>query len=148
MCMSCFQYNQGICLCVNMMKRMYMTQQRVAWLLDINPLWPRVTMYGLRSYQHQTINWSNTDLPTAKPSGIYHKEFSMKISDMNSLWPSDDTWQQRSGSTLVQVMACCLEAPSHYLNKYWLIISEVQWQQFHQRYLSHQSLKLHWKFLI
>ena len=34
----------------------------------------------------------------------------------------------RFGSTLVQVMACCLTVPSHYLNHYWLIISEVQWQ--------------------
>ena len=31
----------------------------------------------------------------------------------------------RSGSTLAQVMACCLMAPSHYLNHCWLIISEV-----------------------
>ena len=35
------------------------------------------------------------------------------------------------GSTLVQVMACCLMAPSHSLNQYWLIISEVQWQLTH-----------------
>ena len=34
----------------------------------------------------------------------------------------------RSGSTLVQVMACCLTAPSHYLKQCWLIISEVWWQ--------------------
>ena len=33
----------------------------------------------------------------------------------------------RSGSTLVQVMACCLTAPSHYLNQCWLIISKVLW---------------------
>ena len=30
-------------------------------------------------------------------------------------------------STLVQVMACCLTAPSHCLNQYWLIISELLW---------------------
>ena len=29
----------------------------------------------------------------------------------------------RPGSTLAQVMACCLMAPSHYLNRCWLIIS-------------------------
>ena len=46
----------------------------------------------------------------------------------NSLWPSDAIWQHRSGSTLAQVMACCLTAPSHYLNQCWLIISEVRWQ--------------------
>ena len=32
-----------------------------------------------------------------------------------------------SQSTLAQVMACCLTAPSHYLNQCWLIISEVLW---------------------
>ena len=34
----------------------------------------------------------------------------------NSLWPSDAIWPQKSRSTLAQVMACCLTAPSHYLN--------------------------------
>ena len=47
--------------------------------------------------------------------------------NVNSLWPSDAIWQQRSGSTLAQVMACCLTAPSHYLNQCWLIISKVQY---------------------
>ena len=36
---------------------------------------------------------------------------------LNSLWPNDAIWQQRSGSKLAQVMACCLTAPSHYLNQ-------------------------------
>ena len=36
---------------------------------------------------------------------------------VNSLWPSDAIWWQRSGSTMAQVMACCLTAPSHYLNQ-------------------------------
>ena len=45
----------------------------------------------------------------------------------NSLWPSDAMWRHRSGSTLAQVMACCLTAPSHYLNQCWLMISEVLW---------------------
>ena len=48
----------------------------------------------------------------------------------NSLGLSDAIWQQRSGSTLAQVMACCLMAPSHYLNQCWLIISEVQWHSY------------------
>ena len=47
---------------------------------------------------------------------------------VNSLRPSDAIWRHRSGSTLAQVMACCLTAPSHYLNQCWLIVSEVQWQ--------------------
>ena len=44
----------------------------------------------------------------------------------NPLWPSDITWWQKSGSTLTQVMACCLTTSNHYLNHCWLIISEVQ----------------------
>ena len=45
----------------------------------------------------------------------------------NSLWPSGVIWRQGSRSTLAQVMACCLTAPSHYLNQCWLMISEVLW---------------------
>ena len=40
---------------------------------------------------------------------------------------SDAIWRWRSWSTLVQVMACCLMAPRHYLNQCWLIISKVLW---------------------
>ena len=43
-----------------------------------------------------------------------------------SLWPSDPIWQHKSGSTLYQVMACCITAPSHYLNQCWLIINRDQ----------------------
>ena len=32
-------------------------------------------------------------------------------------------WWQRCWSKLVKVMACCLTAPSHYLNQWWLIVS-------------------------
>ena len=42
-------------------------------------------------------------------------------------WPSDAIWRHRSRSTLAQVMACCLTAPSHYLNQCWLIISKFLW---------------------
>ena len=40
-------------------------------------------------------------------------------------------WWQRSGSTLAQVMACCLTAPIHYLNQCSsMIISEFQWHWY------------------
>ena len=54
----------------------------------------------------------------------------IQLLQLNSLWPSDAMCRQRSGSTLVQVMASCLTAPSHYLNQCWLIISEVQWHSY------------------
>ena len=46
---------------------------------------------------------------------------------LNSLWPGDAIWWHGTRSTLAQVMACCLTAPSHYLNQCWLIIGEVPW---------------------
>ena len=46
---------------------------------------------------------------------------------VNSLWPGDAIWRHGTRSTLAQVMACCLTAPSHYLNQCWLIIGEVPW---------------------
>ena len=47
------------------------------------------------------------------------------------------------GSTLVQVMACCLMAPSHYLNQCSLISDEVQWhlRLFSQEVVNQLSLK-------
>ena len=36
---------------------------------------------------------------------------------LNSLWPSDAIWRLRSESTLVQVMAWCHQATSHYLSQ-------------------------------
>ena len=54
---------------------------------------------------------------------ITHRIVFLKITYFNSLRPNDTIWWQISGSTLAQVMACCLTAPSHYLNQCWLIIS-------------------------
>ena len=45
----------------------------------------------------------------------------------NSLRPSDAIWRHKSRTTLAQVMACCLTAPSHYLNQCWLITTKVYW---------------------
>ena len=50
-----------------------------------------------------------------------------KMEVLNSLWPGDAIGWYRCGSTLVQVMAWCLMAPSHYLNQCWLIIKGVLW---------------------
>ena len=41
---------------------------------------------------------------------------------INSLWPIEAIWPNRSGSILAQVMAHCLMAPSHYL-----ILCRFQW---------------------
>ena len=51
---------------------------------------------------------------------------------IDSLRPSDAIWRQRSWTTLVQVMACCLTAPSHHLNQCWLIISDFAMMRGYQ----------------
>ena len=64
-------------------------------------------------------------------------------SNVNSLWPSDSIRQQRSGSTLVQEMVCCLTAPSHCGNQCWSNISECQWHSLRvPKPLSCMSLKM------
>ena len=93
---------------------------------------PYTCIYICVEFTYQLVNTNHTTLTQC---GL-----------VNSLRPSDTIWRHRSGSTLVQVMACCLTAPSHYLNQCWLI-SEVQWQ-FHKRYLRHESPELYWKLLI
>ena len=54
------------------------------------------------------------------------------------LWFSDAIWRHRSGSTLAQVMACCLTEPSHYVNQAMLIDHQrcsvaFTWEQFHKK---------------
>ena len=95
----------------------------------------------------EILIWSKADSLSFGPSGTSFNKLSIKIqessfrktqlkmsssrqlfcSGLNSLWPSDTIWRHKSGSTLAQLMACCLTAPSHYLNQCWLIISRVQW---------------------
>ena len=55
-------------------------------------------------------------LSSLSPYGVARPQW------VNSFWPGDVIWWQRTGSTLAPVMACCLTAPSHYLNHCWLII--------------------------
>ena len=62
---------------------------------------------------------------------------------VNSLWPRDAIWRQRSGSTLAQLMACCLMAPSHYLNQCWLIIHEGQWHSYQGNFTRDASTIIH-----
>ena len=66
---------------------------------------------------------------------------------VNSLGPSDALRRWRSWSTLVQVMACCLTAPSHYLNQCWLImISKVLWNSSQDIIIRRcQSVKQDWR---
>ena len=54
-------------------------------------------------------------------------------------------WQHRAGSTLDQVMTWCHQAPSHYLNQYWLIIIDVLWHSPESYFTgtAHESVNMH-----
>ena len=74
----------------------------------------------------QTINAGDL----AELSNFYN----IWIGTFKPLWPGNATWRQRSESTLAQAMACCLTAPSHYLNKWWLITNKVQIHSFDRNF--------------
>ena len=63
------------------------------------------------------------------------------------MWPSDAIRWQGNESTLAQVMAWCLTAPSHYRNQCWLIISKVLWQSWVDLKILISKTRLKIKFL-
>ena len=65
----------------------------------------------------------------------------------NSLHPSDVIWWHRSGSTLAQVMTCCLNTSSHYLNQCWFFFSGVLWYSPESNFAANaQTTVLHDQF--
>ena len=106
------------------------------WVLIIVAITPLAVLKNLLQMYKTNIN-KNISLSEMQHRSdqfeIYTVSLNKYIRDqfwtptpMNSLWPRGTIWRQRSGSTLVQVMACCLTAPSHYLNHCWFIINKVQ----------------------
>ena len=74
------------------------------------------TSHTPRSQYRALENQFIRPLPKCHSWWVQHKHW------LNSLlWTSNAIWQNWSGSTLKQVIACCLSAPSHYLNQCWLI---------------------------
>ena len=54
----------------------------------------------------------------------------------------DATWQHRPGSTLAQIMACCLTSPSHYLNQRWLFVKGFVWHSAESNFIRHVLMHL------
>ena len=80
-----------------------------------------VKTLGSRMIRHFFIDQCLIDVYPSIFAAWDNTKFSHAFS-INSLWPSVAIWWHRSGTTLAQVMACCLTAPSHYLNQHWLLI--------------------------
>ena len=91
--------------------------------------------FGISSAERTSLSLTNKPADEPNRDGVYSHYNSWYMTMwrtrcvtahvFNSLRPSDAIWRHRSGSTLAQVMACCLTAPSHYPNQSWLIISKV-----------------------
>ena len=80
---------------------------------NAHPINMRIWLFLVFWWPNDIIQYFGPDLTRRCPWSL----------GVNSLWPSDAIWHQTSGSTLAQVMAWCRQAPSHYLNQYWLTIS-------------------------
>ena len=95
--------------------------------LYFGPSFSRLFPPALLTVSQFGLNWYSLTYSKLRVADRHRLcTLSVLYSPINSLGPSDAIWRQRSGSTLAQVMACCLTAPSHCLNQCWLIISEVQ----------------------
>ena len=93
--------------------------------------WSRsILPYSITRLQWVNAKWSLTlQINTKFSKSLWDNQNSLFHTYylFNSLRPSDAIWRQWSWTTLAQVMACCLTAPSHYLNQCWLIIRGVLW---------------------
>ena len=88
-------------------------------------------------------------LPTPRQHWLYCFNISaLSVGIFDSLWPNDAFVWHRLGSKLAQVMACCLTAPSHYLNPCWPEICEAlasTARRFHSKCPSYYCVWRVWK---
>ena len=117
---------------------------------------PSATMVlPLKGKQVLAIHKTPFEQPVPSQSGNdrnckhnFPKQLGMQRVD--SLWPGDALWQQRSWSTLFQVMACCLTVsvtPRHYLNQFWFVISKVLWHSLEGNFTRDTSATIHYNYL-
>ena len=86
---------------------------------------PGYTDPATQTYQSICLCWTTQALTEAGSDPTNSTLYSVHENAINLLRTSDALWWQRIGSTLVQVMAWCLTAPSHYLNQCWLLTNGV-----------------------
>ena len=89
--------------------------------------WKRITFphtYLLLSITNVSFNNLNRifDATPSLSIAVLCGQLDLRKSVIKTLWPADIIWQLQCGSTLTQVITCCLMAPSHCLNQCWLII--------------------------
>ena len=97
----------------------------------------------------------NLDLCLTAVSTVYIIKYSMAHCNIKTVFsgigiplrPSNAIWRQKSGWTLAQVMACCLMAPSHYLNQCWFMVGKVEWHSSKGKFTRDNSAINHWNYL-
>ena len=91
---------------------------------------------------HQSVLWYSSESNFAARAQTTNlcNELESYTCTFNSLCPSDTIRRQETESTLAQVMACCLTAPSHYLNH--VDLSSVRYCGIHRRALSWEDLTI------
>ena len=58
----------------------------------------------------------------------------------DSVWASNTTWRLKVWSTLVQVVACYLTAPNHWLNNYWPVVGYATGDVFRWIIITHSNM--------
>ena len=110
--------------------------------------WQKIVLFWFKSHWHlfqltTSSHWLRWCLGAKQMTSQYLNHWwaksltqyvSQGLIQVNSSPPSAAYMRQETGSVLVQVMACRLTAPSHYLSQYWL---NVNWTLRN---------KLHWYF--
>ena len=94
----------------------------LGWECYFIPQVSRGMFWGSLSSAIKEIILYRTDVIKLSPTFILFlvaRAKQMKSSQLiNSLWLCGAIWRHRSGSTLAQVITCCLTAPVSYLNQY------------------------------
>ena len=129
-------------------------------VMVVNEFWTQrltVLLFVTKVLGTYTCTWLKKYLMYLMPSKYWEylylylnlqilKVLVLDSSTAESTWPQP-WWRQRSGSKLAQAMACCLPAPSHYMNQCWLIISKVQWHSSKDKFTRDNSAINHWNYL-
>ena len=117
--------------------KMFAPEQTVEQTIEEPVIWDTIAFIMTSRKCYRQIS----DIPSAfHQQPAMHPDSSESMSANDTLWPSDVIWRYRTGSTLAQVMACCLTAPSHYLNQCWL--SSVKFCGIQLMALSLEDLKI------
>ena len=105
---------------------------RIIGFCERKQRWPVYSRHkGASNAESVFMPWrhheSNSSWPFRRRLDEKYEYFTLYIWLVNSLWPGDVIWRHKPRTKLAQAMACCLTAPSHYLNQCCLITKCVLW---------------------